>query len=145
VYGVSWSQECVLHILIVGGSKKKGEEEEMAEPMLPLCLFCLEEIKENQGCPNLVGCGCEMNIHSQCLQAWFQQKQQMECPICHVVRVGNPIHRVEPPREYVIVHVQDNRNQEQIQRIRSQEKCVGFCCLTLIFWWIGGLILEFAF
>lgn len=112
--------------------------------MLPLCLFCLEEIKENQGCPNLIGCGCEINCHPVCLEVWFQQKQQMECPICHVVRQVNPVHRVEPPREFVIVHVQGPQNTEHARTLRSQEKCVAFCCFTLLFWWVGALILEYA-
>lgn len=112
--------------------------------MLPLCLFCLEEIKENQGCPNLIGCGCEINCHPVCLEVWFQQKQQMECPICHVVRQVNPVHRVEPPREFVIVHVQGPQNTEHARTLRGQEKCVAFCCLSLLFWWIGALILEYA-
>lgn len=114
----------------------------MGETMLPLCLFCLEELKEDTRCPNVVGCACEVNCHPSCLQAWFQQKQQMECPICHTVAIHNPI---QPPREYVIVHIQDRRNHEQIRHIESREKCVGFCCLTLVFWWIGGIILEYAF
>ncbi len=145
VHGQSWSQECVLHILIVAGPKKKEKKEEMVEPMLPLCLFCLEELKDSEECPNVVGCGCELHTHPQCLQAWFQQKQQMECPICHRVVLMNPVHRVEPPREFVIVHVQDTRDEERLRRIQSHEKCVGFCCLTILFWWIGALILEYAF
>jgi hypothetical protein len=111
-------------------------------PMPDLCLFCLEELKESERCPNVVGCGCEVKCHISCLQAWFQQKEQMECPICHHVSVMNPI---QPPREYVIVHVQALRNEDQIQRIQFREKCAGCCCLTLLVWWIGGIILQYAF
>lgn len=116
----------------------------MAE-LLPLCLFCLDEMKENQSCPNLIGCECEVNCHPSCLQDWFQQKQQMECPICHVVLAANPLHRIEPPREYVIVRLQNIEHQEHRNRIRLQDKCIGFCCLTILLWWIGGLVLEFGF
>jgi hypothetical protein len=142
VHGEPWSQECVLHILSGGHSKKKYKKEEMAEPV---CLFCLEDIKESHGCPNVVGCGCEVKCHSSCLQAWFEQKNQMECPICHHVTVMNPANYVEPPPAYVLVHVQMVRNQERISRIQGHEKCFGFCCLTVLLWWILALIFEYAF
>ena len=114
----------------------------MAEPMLPLCLFCLEELKEVEDCRNVVGCGCEIHSHASCLQDWFHQKQQLECPICHAVSVPNPVQPVQP--EIIIVHVQDPEQQDQIRRLRSQEKCVGYCCLTILFWWIAGLIFEYT-
>ena len=113
--------------------------------MPPLCLFCLEEIKESQNCPNVIGCECEVNCHPNCLQEWFQQKQQIECPICHVVRIPNPVHRIEPPREFVIVHVQGSPNPELVRTLRSQEKCIGMCCGMFLLWWIIGLVFEFAF
>ena len=147
MYGESWSQECVLYILIHGEHSKKKEEkeEEKKEMVEPLCLFCLEDLKENQECPNVVGCGCEINCHSSCLETWFQQKNQMECPICHTVVQQNPSSRVELSHTYMVVHIRDPRNTEQIRNIQSREKCVGFCCLTLLFWWIAALILEYAF
>jgi hypothetical protein len=122
--------------------EKRKRRRKMAEPMLPLCLFCLEELKEREDIQNIVGCRCEIHAHSLCLQGWFQQKQQLECPICHAVSVPNPIQLVRP--EVIVVHVQDPEQQGQIRRLRSQEKCVGFCCLTILFWWIGAMILEFG-
>lgn len=114
----------------------------MTDPS-PLCLFCLDELKEPETRQNPLGCGCEVQCHSSCLQGWFQQKQQLECPICHVVRVPNPVHRIEPPREYVIVRVQhEHEDQEQTNR-SAQDKCIGWCCCIILFWWIGGLVLEF--
>jgi hypothetical protein len=59
------------------------------------------------------------------------------------VSVPNPVQPVQP--EIVIVHVQDPQQQEQLHRLRMQERCVGCCCLTIVFWWIGAVILEFAF
>ena len=143
VSGESWSQECVLYILIAKGSKKKEKEEEMEE-IPALCLFCLEEIKERDRCGNPVGCGCELTCHGSCLQEWYEQKQQIECPICHRVSVPNPI-IASRDREIVIIHVQDPQQAEQIRTMRAQEKCVGCCCLTLLFWWVFSLIFEYAF
>lgn len=107
-----------------------------------VCLFCLEELKESERCPNVVGCGCEVKCHSSCLQSWFQQKEQMECPICHCVCVLNPI---QPPRDYILVHVHALRDEDQIRRIEFREKCAGCCCLTILCWWIGVIILQYAF
>jgi hypothetical protein len=118
----------------------------MADTMPPLCLFCLEELKENQGVPNLVGCGCELHTHSACLHLWFDQKQQLECPICHRVSIPNPMQSMQEQqqREIVIIRIQDPEREDQLRRLQSQEKCVGFCCLFILIWWIGAIIMEFA-
>jgi hypothetical protein len=135
--------------LIVGKKEKEKEKEkEMADPMFPLCLFCLEEIKETQEAPNVVGCGCEIHTHPKCLQAWFEQKQEVECPICHTVSVPNPVHvapQQQNQREIVIIHVQASDRDERFLRLRSHEISLGLCCCILIFWWIGGIILQYAF
>lgn len=146
MHGESWSQECVLHILIDGWNPKKKEvEEEMADPMPPLCLFCLEELKESDVCPNVVGCGCELHTHPQCLQAWFQQKQEVECPICHTVSIPNPVRSAQQQqqqeREIVIIHVQD---PVQARHLQMREQCMATCCCMLLFWWVGGIILQYA-
>ena len=114
------------------------------EDIPALCLFCLDEIKENQKCPNVIGCACDFHCHGSCLEDWFEQKRQMECPICHRVSVPNPI-ITSRDREIVIIHVQDPEQAERIRTMRSQEKCVAACCFSLLFWWIFSLIIEYAF
>lgn len=136
MHGEPWSQECVLHI-VIGSPKKKEEKEEMVETS---CLFCLEELKEFEGSTNGLRCGCEVHCHSSCLQAWFQQKNQIECPICHRVNIVNPIQS----REFVILRIQNPEREERYRHIQSHEKCIGFCCLTIVFWWLGAVILEYA-
>lgn len=81
------------------------------------CLFCLEDVKENN--QNSI-CQCKYHYHQKCIDLWFQQKQQLECPICHTVAV--------------------------IVRYPSVTigKVCGFCCCCSLFSWIIMiLLLEF--
>ena len=113
------------------------------EEVVPLCLFCLEETKSGELQTNPVGCGCQIHYHATCLSEWYEQQNQIKCPICHRVTVPNPI-IASRQREIVIIHVQDPQQAEQIRTFRSQEKCVGVCCLSLLFWWAFSLIIEYA-
>lgn len=93
------------------------------------CLLCLEEIKE-ESMPNLTGCQCNVKCHKHCIERWFQEKKQIECPICHVVLI--PV--VLLPIETVIT-----RNQHMS---RPHERSIGVCCCLLIGWAIAFAIVE---
>ncbi len=108
------------------------------------CLFCLETVKHSEQVGNVIGCSCEILCHGPCLEAWFQQKNQMECPICHAVSVLNPAQSTPHPPEVIFIHIQDPQREERYRTIEGREKCVGFCCLMIVIWWIGGIILEYA-
>ena len=108
------------------------------------CLFCLEPVKSTEQCSNPIGCPCALLCHGACLQAWFDSKQQLECPICHTVSVPNLSYEVGPQEIIHIVHV--NRPQEDsYAQQRRNERAVGVCCYLLLGWWIGGLIFEAIF
>ena len=104
------------------------------------CIFCLDDIKERNQVINPIGCACQIKAHGSCLQTWFEQKNQYECPICHTVSQANPIlpfvHvlyvREEPPSRYRVPNA-------------NQQKCIGCCCLVLIFWSISLIILDYVY
>jgi hypothetical protein len=104
-------------------------------------MFCLEPLKQNEQVINPIGCQCDFKSHGPCLQLWFEQKQQYECPICHTVCVSNPVQQAQ----HVIVYV--NREQPRIsenQITHAQQKCIGMCCLILIGWALSMTILDFV-
>ncbi len=144
VYGKSWPEKCLLYLLSEEETEKETKEETMADPMPPLCLFCLEELKETDDIQNVIGCQCEIHSHGRCLQDWFQQKQQFECPICHAISVPNPVQPTPHPPEVIYIHIPDPQREARYRTIEGREKCVGFCCLMIVIWWIGGIILEYA-
>lgn len=101
-------------------------------------MFCLETVKENEIAFNPIGCQCQFKSHGPCLQSWYDQKQQYECPICHAVSVPNP---VEPPVQ--IIYIQRDPRERERQREESlnerritqaQQKCIALCCVGWICW-----------
>ena len=109
--------------------------------MEPTCLFCLDPIKDNPA-QNPIGCSCKIFLHPECLQQWWNQKQQIECPVCHTIAILN--RQPEPQENLQIVYLP--MNEETPQRIRrSQEKCIGFCCLGLLLWSLSLVILNYVF
>ena len=99
-------------------------------------MFCLETVKLVEVAFNPIGCPCQYKSHGSCLQAWFEQKQQYECPICHTVSISNPTQPVVR-----IVYVQ--REQEVTRIPERHQKCVGYCCLGIVFWVIFINILDY--
>ncbi len=107
-------------------------------------MFCLEPIKSTELAFNPIGCHCVFKSHGTCLQAWFQQKQQLECPICHTVSMPSPVQPVALPA-YQIVYVQEPPQEMNRFRItRGQQKCAGYCCIGFLLWWVALSIFEFA-
>ena len=105
-------------------------------------MFCLEAVKSTEMVLNPIGCDCQFKSHGSCLQAWFEQKNQYECPICHTVSVpAPPQHPV-----YQIVYVQrESPQQSSESRItQAQQRCVLACCLGWLFWSIFISVLEYV-
>jgi hypothetical protein len=101
------------------------------------CLFCLEPIREAFP-PNPIGCPCKIQAHKQCFDAWFVQKNQMECPICHTVSVPNQI--LQDQVHIVYVQAPDLQPRQRIET--QQKKAVIFCCFLIFGWSIGMTILD---
>lgn len=99
-------------------------------------MFCLDPVKQQAQRLNPTGCACMIQAHESCLHAWYHQKQQIECPICHTVANPNPI----------VIYVQQPVVEQQAERVyRRNEKAIAVCCCMLIFWAISLTILEFIF
>ena len=101
------------------------------------CLFCLDPIKENNT-RNPIGCQCAVHAHESCIHAWFQQKQQIECPICHTVSIPNPVSY----ENIQIVYIERPEVQETRRYFRANEKAIALCCCVLLGWSIGLTIVE---
>lgn len=108
-----------------------------------LCLFCLEDIKEQQMGKNSIGCGCELLCHETCMQTWIDTKNQLECPICHAVSVPNTMFQRQEPMLHSI-HVNSTPNSaSELEQKRFQEKCALWCCFSLLFWCLFVNILTY--
>ncbi len=70
------------------------------------CFICLEE--ETLGNPLvssklLRNCGCRFYVHTECWNAWIQNKTDYDCPICHRASMlkihipPNPVLTMESP------------------------------------------------
>jgi hypothetical protein len=81
-------------------------------------MFCLEVIQEQL--PNIIGCACDYKYHKECLDKWFEEKGQNECPICHTVAIPVEIER----RRYV----------------NGVDRAVGVCCSLLCLGWIVAFV-----
>lgn len=104
------------------------------------CLFCLEPVTK-EPLHNPIGCPCKIAAHKTCLHQWFEQRQVMECPICHTVAVPNRAMR----EDVQVVYVNITEQQELQRRLTSQEKAAAFCCCMILGWSLGLTILELVF
>jgi hypothetical protein len=104
--------------------------------MQPSCLFCLEPV-EKEKLSNPIGCSCQILAHRSCFEQWFQQKHQMECPICHTVALPSPV-----ALEHVQIVYIDRTQVSETQRFRGHEKAVAFCCCLLMGWALGFTVLD---
>lgn len=102
-------------------------------------MFCLEDVKSTEMVLNPIGCQCQLKSHGPCLQAWFEEKNQYECPICHAVSLPNPIQ----PMVHV-VYIQ-REPVERFNRMNTrQQKYVLLCFCLFIGWGIIASITEFV-
>lgn len=88
-------------------------------------MFCLDTMKENEQVLNPIGCQCLYKCHGSCLQSWFEQKNQYECPICHTICIMSPL--------ALIPHIVYVRS-EYTPVLNDHQKCAGYCCIGLIVW-----------
>ena len=107
------------------------------------CLFCLESVKESDQIPNVVGCDCELVCHASCMQNWFETKHQLECPVCHAVSVPNMAFHRDGEHIITVVHVTQRQRDEELRAYRMNEKCIGFCCLSLILWGVAANLISY--
>lgn len=104
------------------------------------CMFCLEDLKAQESSSNPIGCHCSYKSHPSCLQTWFEQKNQYECPICHSVSIPNPIHATNNPIQVIVVRREQSNMLEDINM--SNQKCMGWCCMGMIVWTIVVNIID---
>lgn len=98
-------------------------------------MFCFDPLKPTDQVGNPIQCNCNYKAHGSCLQNWFEQKNQYECPICHAVVVPPPLQ---------VVYVQMPPAPEEPRITRGQQKCVAMCCLSFLGWAIFVSILEYV-
>lgn len=115
--------------------------------MAETCMFCLDEIKSTEVAFNPIGCSCQFKSHGSCLQSWFEEKNQYECPICHTVAVPNAdfVSVPNPLQRHIVqvVYVQNPRQEETNGRItRAQQRCIAICCVGWIFWSLFITLLD---
>lgn len=101
------------------------------------CLFCLELMTENKT-RNPIGCACKLSAHKQCIETWFQQKNQMECPICHTIAIPNRMML----ENFQIVYIDMTAERRREERFRNHEKAAAFCCCLLLGWALGFTVID---
>ena len=110
------------------------------------CLFCLEVIKEPP-LLNPVGCKCKIQSHRSCIEKWFQEKQQLECPICHKSPADNVSIQIHVPTQAMLQTVQVNyfdivRVSIQENRFRNHDKMIGYCACFCLLWGVAFAIVD---
>ncbi len=83
------------------------------------CLFCFEPVSST----NPLGCVCRFQAHKECLDKWFAEKNQMECPICHTVSFLNPI---------TIIYIRPTEERIRFNPIVRNERAGAICCFIFL-------------
>lgn len=105
------------------------------------CIFCFDPVKPSEQISNPIQCDCTFKAHGSCLQLWFEQKNQYECPICHTVIVQPPL---QAPFQVVYVQMPQQEQERQFRMTKAQQRCAAMCCFTLMGWAIFVSILEYV-
>ena len=107
------------------------------------CLICLDDKGDISTKHTHLACKCKVPVHTHCWMQYVKTKNgQLECPICHVLTIRNPILPASitglPKEIYIPRHsVQD----EQV----TTDRCVGklLCCCAVS--WVGSIAIGVLF
>jgi hypothetical protein len=94
-----------------------------------VCIICLSE----DGCISpknaRLACKCKVPVHTECWTKYLDSKNGvMECPICHVITLGNPIVSTGMAKN-VMIHPQ---NTDSTESHSTAGKCICGCLTTWI-------------
>jgi hypothetical protein len=111
------------------------------------CIICLDDNGDISTKHTHLGCKCKVPVHMHCWMQYVKTKNgQLECPICHVLTIRNPIlpasitglpKDIYIPRSEVVPPEED--------RWMSRDRCVGkiMCCCILS--WVGTISVGVLF
>jgi len=106
------------------------------------CLICLDDVGDISKKNSHLACKCNVSVHTHCWMQYVKTKNgTLECPLCHVITLVNPILPASItglPKE---VHVQIEHMDERAER----DKCVNryICCCLLS--WVGTIAVGAIF
>ncbi len=96
------------------------------------CIICLCE--ENTHQMRGIDCDCKYYIHQKCHLDYTNNKQKIECPICHTISIDNPF---LTGRELYVI----KRELAEERESGCVKGCVFGCCC----YFVVGAILASVF
>jgi hypothetical protein len=99
------------------------------------CIICLSDVGDISTKHTHLGCKCNVPVHTHCWMQYVKTKNgQLECPLCRVLTIRNPILPASItglPKELIV----QQREYERRQSIDERDNCVGkYACCCLVSW-----------
>jgi hypothetical protein len=106
------------------------------------CLICLDDVGDISKKHTHLACKCNVSVHTHCWMQYVKTKNgTLECPLCHVITLVNPILPASISGLSKEVHVQEN-NEDSLPQ---NSTCVKSCMCGCITWWIGMITIGAIF
>lgn len=106
------------------------------------CLICLDDVGDISKKHSHLACKCNVSVHTHCWMQYVKTKNgTLECPLCHVITLVNPILPASiagMPKE---VPVQVEERDEHADR----DKCVGRYICGCLVWWVSTIAVGTIF
>jgi hypothetical protein len=104
------------------------------------CVICLSDVGDIQSSHTHLACKCNVPVHTHCWMQYVQTKNGMlECPMCHVITLRNPILPASitgMPKE-IPVSIEEGQKQNQ--------ECMKRCAVGCLCWWITSIAVGAIF
>jgi hypothetical protein len=98
---------------------------------LEKCLICLDDAGDISKKHSHLACRCNVSVHTHCWMQYVKTKNgTLECPLCHVITLINPILPASITGMPKDVYVPSEQVDEHTQRDRCVGKYICFCILS---------------
>lgn len=105
------------------------------------CLICLDDVGDISKRYTHLACKCNVSVHTHCWMQYVKTKNgTLECPLCHVITLVNPILPASITGLSKEVPVQQD-NEGPIEN----SPCVKSCICGCLVWWVGAITLGALF
>ena len=106
------------------------------------CLICLDDVGDISKRHSHLACKCNVSVHTHCWMQYVKTKNgTLECPLCHIITIVNPILPASITGLQKEVSVQAND-----ENLYSQNRtCINSCICGCLTWWIGAITVGALF
>lgn len=102
------------------------------------CIICLTDCGDISTKHTYLACKCNVPVHTDCWMQYVRTKNGLlECPMCHVITLRNPILPASITGMAKEVPVPREKTREELDKERDE--CVGRCICGCLIWCVASI------